>query len=176
MPLVISNYSLYNTLCVSAPEITGLWGVTLVPGTVQEDGSIDHSVMGTATGTVITTTAKNVDAAWKFAKWWVSAETQAAYGLRIEGLLGQSARYATANKQALTMLPWSDDELARLSEQHVYVKAIPETPGSYFTPRHLYNAFRRVITYGDDPRQTMIDYTEYINREITSKREEFGLS
>ena len=74
------------------------------------------------------------------------------------------------------MLPWSDDELNRLAEQHVYVKAIPETPGSYFTPRHLYNAFRRVITYGDDPRQTMIDYTEYINREITSKREEFGLS
>lgn len=176
MPLVISNYSLYNTLCVSAPEITGLWGVTLVPGTKREDGTIDHSVMGTATGTVITTTAKNVDAAWKFAKWWVSAETQAAYGLRIEGLLGQSARYATANKQALNMLPWSDDELARLTEQHVYVKAIPETPGSYFTPRHLYNAFRRVITYGDDPRQTMIDYTEYINREITSKREEFGLS
>ncbi len=176
MPLVISNYALYNTLCVSAPEITGLWGITLVPGTLKEDGTIDHSVMGTTTGTCITTSSKNIEASWKFIKWWTSAETQAAYGLRIEGLLGQAARYATANVNALESLPWSEDELSKLSEQHVYVKAIPETPGSYFTPRHLYNAFRRVITYGDDPRQTMIDYTEYINREITSKREEFGLS
>lgn len=176
MPLIISSYALYNTLCVSAPEITGLWGVTLVPGTVREDGTIDHSVMGTCTGTSITTTAKNVDAAWKFIRWWTSAETQSAYGMRIEGLLGQSARYATANVAALENLPWSEEELSMLRAQHEYVKAIPETPGSYFTPRHLYNAFRRVITYGDDPRQTMIDYTEYINREITSKRKEFGLS
>ena len=72
-------------------------------------------------------------------------------------------------------MPWSESELASLKEQHQYVKATPETPGSYFTPRHLYNAFRRVITYGDDPRQTLIDYTEYINREITNKRKEFGL-
>ncbi len=176
MPLVISEYSLFNTLCVSAPELNGLWGVALVPGTKQADGTIDHSVMGTCTGTVITASTKNVDAAWKFVKWWISAKTQASYGLKIEGLLGQAARYATANIEALNELPWSQSELAGLKEQHQYVKATPETPGSYFTPRHLYNAFRRVITYGDDPRQTLMDYTDYINREITNKRKEFGLS
>ena len=176
MPLVISEYSLFNTLCVSAPEINGLWGVALVPGTKKEDGSIDHSVMGTCTGTVITSTTKNVDAAWKFVKWWISDKTQSKYGIKIEGLLGQAARYATANIEALNELPWSESELASLKEQHQYVKATPETPGSYFTPRHLYNAFRSVITYGDDPRQTLIDYTEYIDREITNKRKEFGLS
>ncbi len=176
MPLVISDYSLFNTLCVSAPELNGLWGVALVPGTKQKDGSIDHSVVGTCTGTVITSTTKNVDAAWDFVKWWISGKTQANYGLKIEGLLGQAARYATANTEALNELPWSESELLSLKDQHQYVKATPETPGSYFTPRHLYNAFRRVITYGDDPRQTLIDYTEYINREITNKRKEFGLS
>ncbi len=175
MPLVISNYSLFNTLCVSAPEINGLWGVSLVPGTVKEDGSIDHSVMGTCTGTIITSSTKNPEAAWKFVKWWVSADTQENYGLKIEGLLGQAARYATANVKALEQLPWSESELASLKEQHQYVKATPETPGSYFTPRHLYNAFRRVLTYGDDPRQTLIDYTQYINHEIENKRKEFGL-
>lgn len=175
MPLVISNYSLFNTLAVSAPEIDGLWGVTLVPGTKREDGTVDHSVMGTCTGTVITSSSKNIDAAWKFVKWWVSTETQASYGLKLEGLLGQAARYATANKEALNQLPWSESDLASLREQHGYVKATPETPGSYFTPRHLYNAFRRVLTYGDDPRQTIIDYTEYINNEIENKRKEFGL-
>lgn len=176
MPLVISNYSLYNQLCVSAPEIAGLWGVTVVPGTKKADGTVDHSVMATATGAVITQASKNKQTAWKFLKWWVSAETQASFGLKIEGLLGQAARYATANTAAIDSLPWSDAELSRIREQWQYVKATPETPGSYFTPRHLYNAFRRVITYGDDPRQALIDYTQYIDREITSKRNEFGLS
>lgn len=176
MPLVITEYSLFNSLCVSAPELNGLWGVALVPGTKKADGSIDHSVVGTCTGTVITSTTKNLDAAWKFVRWWISTSTQASYGIKIEGLLGQAARYATANKEALNELPWSESELESLKEQHQYVKATPETPGSYFTPRHVYNAFRRVISYGDDPRQTLIDYTEYINREITNKRKEFGLS
>ena len=72
MPLVISEYSLFNTLCVSAPELNGLWGVALVPGTEQADGSIDHSVMGTCTGTVITSSTKNPKAAWEFVKWWIS--------------------------------------------------------------------------------------------------------
>ena len=176
MPLVISNYSLYNQLCVSAPEIAGLWGVTVVPGTEKADGTVDHSVMATATGAVITQSSKSKQTAWEFLKWWASAETQASFGLKIEGLLGQAARYPTANTKAVDSLPWSDMEIAQLKEQWQYVKATPETPGSYFTPRHLYNAFRRVITYGDDPRQALIDYTQYIDREITSKRNEFGLS
>lgn len=176
MPLVIANYSLYNTLCVSAPEIDGLWDIALVPGSLKEDGSIDHSVMGTATGTVITSSAKNIEAAWKFLKWWVSEDTQATYGLRIEALMGQAARYATANIEAMSRLPWTNKELASLKKQQEYVKATPEVPGSYFTPRHLYNAFRRVITYADDPRQTLLDYSDSINREIEAKRKEFGLS
>ena len=39
-PIVLSVYTLYNTLSVSAPEIKGLWGMAPVPGIRQEDGSI----------------------------------------------------------------------------------------------------------------------------------------
>lgn len=176
MPILISDYTLYNRLCVSAPEINGLWGVTVVPGTIKEDGSVDNSVMGTVTGTVITKSAKNPESAWKFLKWWLSSETQAEFGLKIENLLGRSARYATANIKAFDALPWSNEELIQLKEQWKSVVAIPEIPGSYFTPRHLFNAFRRVMEYDDDPRQTLLDYTQYINKEIETKRDEFGLS
>lgn len=175
MPMVITDYSLYNQLCVSAPEINGLWGVAIVPGIEKEDGTIDHSAAGTVTGCAIINGTKEKDAAWSFIKWWTSAETQGDYGNQIESLLGQAARYPTANVEALEMLPWSDAELSQLTEQWQYVKAIPQVPGSYFTPRHIYNAFRRVLTYGDDPRQTLTDYASYINEEIETKRKEFGL-
>lgn len=175
MPMVITDYSLYNQLCVSAPEINGLWGVAIVPGIEKEDGTIDHSAAGTVTGCAIINGTKEKDAAWSFIKWWTSAETQGDYGNQIESLLGQAARYPTANVEALEMLLWSDAELSQLTEQWQYVKAIPQVPGSYFTPRHIYNAFRRVLTYGDDPRQTLTDYASYINEEIETKRKEFGL-
>ena len=81
----------------------------------------------------------------------------------------------TAVIEALKLLPWSDSELAQLTEQQQYVKAVPQVPGSYFTSRHVYNALRRVLTYGDDPRQTLIDYADYIDEEIKTKRDEFGL-
>lgn len=48
MPLGIQNYATYNTLTVSAPEIRGLWDFTYIPGTLQEDGTINRSnVAGT---------------------------------------------------------------------------------------------------------------------------------
>jgi len=176
MPMVITDYSLYNQLCISAPEINGLWGVSIVPGNIDENGEINRSVAGTVTGCSIINSSKNKDLAWEFIDWWTSSETQADYGLQIESLLGQAARYPTANKEALTMLPWSDAELSQLTEQQQYVKAVPQVPGSYFTSRHIHNAFRRVLTYGDDPRQTLIDYADYIDEEIKTKRDEFGLN
>lgn len=175
MPIIISGYELYNQLCISAPEITGLWGVTIVPGTPKADGSVDHAVAGTVTGCIITTHTKDLQSSWKFVEWWTSADAQAEYGNQIENLLGQAARYATANMEALERLPWSDEELAQLKEQWQFVKPIPQVPGSYFTSRHVYNAFRRVLTYSDDPRQTLTDYSIYIDEEIRTKRDEFGL-
>lgn len=175
MPIMISNYSLYNQLSISAPEITGLWGVTLVPGTIKEDGSIDRTVAGTVTGCIITTSAKDLESSWKFLDWYTSADAQADYGIQIENLLGPAARYATANIEAFGKLPWTEEELDMLNEQWKYVEQVPQVPGSYFTSRHLWNAFRRVLSYDEDPRQTLTDYTSYIDDEIRTKREEFGL-
>ena len=175
MPMVITEYSLYNQLCISAPEINGLWDVTIVPGTEDENGNINHSVAGSVTGCAIINGTKEKEAAWTFIKWWTSAAAQADYGNQIESLLGQAARYQTANIEALGKLPWSDAELKQLTEQWQYVKAVPQVPGSYFTSRHIHNAFRRVLTYGDDPRQTLTDYASYIDEEIDTKRKEFGL-
>ena len=47
MPIVIEDFSLYNLLQASAPEIQGMWEFCSVPGTLQENGEINCSVAGT---------------------------------------------------------------------------------------------------------------------------------
>lgn len=42
MPLGIQNYTTYNTLTVSAPEIRGLWDFTYLLGTEDEDGNVNR--------------------------------------------------------------------------------------------------------------------------------------
>ncbi len=175
MPIVIEDFTFYNMLQVAAPEIRGMWDFVRVPGTVREDGRVDHSVSGTGICCMMLDGAEDKDAAWEFMKWWTSAEVQTQYGKDIENQLGVSARYPSANVEAFASMPWSAAELGILNAEWINVRGIPEVPGGYFTSRHLNNAFRRVINYHEDPGETLLDYVKNINDEITAKRREFGL-
>ena len=108
-------------------------------------------------------------------QWWADADTQVRFGREIEALLGSSARYATANKDAFVQLAWSADDIAVLNDQWDQTVGIREVPGGYYTGRHITNAIRKVINEKDDPRETIIDYSIKIDEEITKKRIEFGL-
>jgi len=112
---------------------------------------------------------------WTFMKWWVSSETQLRFGREMEALLGASARYATANKEALRQLSWNSKQIKVLEESMESTVGVPEVPGSYYTPRHIVNGTRRVINEKEDARETLIDYTRKINEELTRKRQEFNL-
>ncbi|TFE25189.1 extracellular solute-binding protein [Cohnella luojiensis] len=175
MPIGISDYTDYNKLSVFAPEIKGLWSFSPVPGVLGADGTIHREVAGTGTAIVMFKKTKNKDAAWQFLDWWTSKETQIDFGRQMEIRLGTSARYPTANLEALGQLPWPTKDYKMLKEQIHWLRGIPEVPGGYFTGRHLDNAFRRVVVQGDDPRETLDNYINYINDEITIKRKEFKL-
>ena len=177
MPVGVGQYSLYNTLTVSAPEIRGLWDFTLYPGTLQEDGSIDRSVHANGLCCMMIATDDETvkQNAWTFMKWWVSADAQARFGREMESVLGSSARYATANKKALEMLAWSSEELDVLQAQQAWGRGFPEIAGGYSTTRHMTNAIRKVINNKEDPRETLLTYVHTINEEIEIKRKEFGL-
>lgn len=175
MPIGIANYNTYNMLTVLAPEIRGLWEFTTVPGTVKEDGSIDHTVPSNSIAAMMLRNSENKEAAWEFMKWWTEKDTQLAFGRELESILGEAARYPTANIEALAELPWPVDDYNNLSEQWQWVRGIPQIPGGYFTGRHLDNAFRRVVNANENPREALQDYVRYINDEIIIKRNEFGL-
>ena len=113
--------------------------------------------------------------AWEFMKWWVSVDSQVRYGREMEALLGASARHATANIEALKQLSWNSSQIEILENSLAESVGVPEVPGSYYTPRHIINAARRVVNEHDDARETLIDYTRKINEELTRKRQEFNL-
>lgn len=181
MPIGVITYTTYNTLVVSAPEIRGLWDFALVPGVekTDEDGNsyIDRSdfISGTATMMIRTENQEVRDNAWEFMKWWASADAQVRFGREMEALLGSSARYATANREAFVQLAWNANDIEVLEEQWNQTVGIREVPGGYYTGRHLANAVRRVITTKADPRETILDYSITIDSEIIKKRAEFGL-
>ena len=175
MPIGIADYTTYNMLTVMAPEIKGLWDFTLVPGTRQPDGTVKHDVASGTTAVLMLRDAKDKEASWEFMKWWTSRDVQIQFGREMEALMGEAARYPTANIEALEQLPWPIEHFNRLNEQWQWVQGIPQVPGGYFTGRHLDNAFRKVVNAGENYREALLDYVIYINDEIDLKRKEFNL-
>ena len=181
MPIAMASYTLYNTLIVSAPEIKGLWDFTLIPGTIRtdEDGNeyIDKSVYSTGTCTMMIKQDNEITKqnAWTFMKWWAQSDTQVRFGHELEALLGSSARYATANREAFEQLAWSASDIEVLEEQWSWTVGFREVAGGYYTGRHIVNAIRKVLNDKDDPRETILDYAITINEELVKKRKEFGL-
>jgi ABC-type glycerol-3-phosphate transport system substrate-binding protein len=182
-PIIISDYTTYNNLQVSAPDIAGLWDFTVVPGVENEDGTINHTTGSAGLADIIMANTEHPQESWEFLKWWTSTETQTLYGREMESLMGASARVATANLEALANLSWPIKDYKELMEQFDQVQGIPQVPGGYYTWRNVNNAFYSVTTdssstgrsYVATPREELMDNVLYINAEIDYKREEFGL-
>lgn len=173
-PVGIADYTAYNQLSVFAPEIRGLWGFTNVPGTPQEDGSINHRTLAGGTASIILKSSENPQAAWNFLEWWTSTEIQVGYGLEIESILGTASRYATANLEAARRLPWSTADFKAIEEAWQYATALPEYPGSYIVGRYVNFAFLDVVNNQGDPGEQLLDYVKMINDELVRKQAEFA--
>lgn len=179
MPLAIADYtSTYNTMVIFAPEIAGLWEFTPLPGTYDEETeTINNSTIAAVSSLIMMNgvTDDNALAAWTFMQWWSSADVQSEFGNEKIALLGPSAKYATANVEALQKMSWSKDELDNLVAQFNAVECTPEYPGSYIIGRFTSFAFLGAYNNGDNPVEKMRSYIDDINNELTRKRGEFNL-
>ncbi len=174
MPIAIADYSAYNTLKYSAPEISGLWEMYPCPGTVQEDGSVNNTqAAGGVSGVVMLNTAENKDDAWEFIRWWSSAEAQERYGQDLEAAMGVAARYNTLNMKVFPELGWTRKELSVLNTEMARLRFIPIVPGDYYVGRGVNNTFRAVVNDGENVREKLKEWTEKINEELVRKRREF---
>ncbi|MDE6387809.1 MAG: extracellular solute-binding protein [Lachnospiraceae bacterium] len=176
-PIIIADYTIYNNLVVSAPDIAGLWSFAPVPGTVQEDGTVDHSTGCTGLASIIMADTEYPDECWEFLKWWNSADVQTRYGREMESLMGSAARVPTANLEAFGNMPWPVNDHEALKEAFEWARGIPQVPGGYYSWRNINNAFYTVTTETDtaSPREELTDKVIYINAEINYKRQELGL-
>lgn len=175
MPLLIDNYTAYNTFAVAAPEIDGLWKMYPIPGTLSEDGTLDNTTISGGNSAVILNSCKNKVSAFKFIKWFASAEIQIQYGINVENVLGTGSRYDPANVNALSAMNWSSENVKILTEQLIKSNFEPQIPASYFVGRTLDNAYRAVTIKGENPREALYSYNLDINAEITRKRNELGI-
>ena len=172
-PLGIVPYTTYTTLKVAATEIDGQWGITRIPGTVLEDGSISHASSGGGTHCAILKDSKNPEAAWEFLKWWTSAETQKAYSNDVEAILGPTGRIALANKEALKDLGWDEGFWEEIELAWDEVQEVPEFPGSYYVSRAIYQSYWNVVNDRENVKDVIMKYGKEANDEIARKWKQY---
>ena len=178
VPILIGGYEeFYNKLVVYATEIEGLWEFCPVPGTRREDGTVNYDSIANVSALVMLNGCEGEErfAAWEFMQWQTSAQAQATYGNRMVAIIGPSAKYNTANINAIKNLSWTADERAAIEDQIKHMSSIVNYPGSYIITRYVQFAFLDAKNSGADPVEALTSYIDAINAELTRKREEYGL-
>ncbi len=171
MPMGIMSYTMYNQLCVAAPEIRDSWSMHPVPATISGDGVQKRSQSSNNTGCIVMSSSKNREAAYEFIKWWTDSEIQTEFGRQVESILGVSARYNTANRITFENLNWTNSELKILKEAREDVTDIPQTMITYYVSRCISNAFRRVVYSYETPRDVIYRYSDDMDLEFARKKE-----
>lgn len=169
MPLGIASYSTYMTLYSTAPEIKGKWAIALVPGTYNEDGTLNRAVAGYGTGCSIIEKSNKKKYAWEFLKWWTNAVTQKRYNNSVESILGTVGRIKTSNKEAFNSLSWNSKDLEILNRQWENVKEIPEIPGSYYLVRSVDQMFWEIVNNESNIKNAAVKWEKIANAEIDRK-------
>ena len=176
MPLLIGSYEdLYNKLVVYATEIEGLWSICPLPGTKLADGTINYDTICTVSATVMLHGCDDMLPAWEYIQWQTSAKVQADYGNKMVALIGPSAKYETANINAIKDLSWTASERAAIEDQIKHMSSIVNYPGSYYITRYIQFAFLDAVNDDADAVDALNGYIDAINAEITRKRSEFKL-
>ncbi len=175
MPIAIADYTIYNNIIAFATEIAGLWSFSPIPGTVQEDGTINNSAVSYAAGMTMMKGCQDEAAAWHFMSWYTDKYFQVNFSNELVAVLGDCAKNPTANIEALEELDWTSTEYAALSEQFKNLVYVDPYPGNYIIDRYINFVFADTYTKFLDPVDSMLSYISAINAEITRKRVEFGL-
>jgi len=119
--------------------------------------------------------AKDVGAAWEYMDWYTDTKFQVDYSNELVAILGPAAKNATANMDALEELPWTSREYSQLMKQMDHTAAITNYPGSYILGRYTNFAFLAAYNNNADPVDSLLEYINTINKEISRKRVEFDL-
>ena len=143
------------------------------------NGEIKHDInnvsVSTTSAICMMNGCDNMAGSWEFMVWHAGADCQIKYSNEMVAIIGPSAKHATANVKALREMPWTSQEYEQLNAQFKKLASIPNYPGSYIIGRYTSFAFLAAYEDNADPIDELQSYITIINKEITRKREEFGL-
>lgn len=174
IPVGVGNFSTYVQLQTAAPELEGQWGIALVPGQRQEDGSVAYYQAADSTASMIFKNTDQPEESWEFLKWWLSSKTQAEFSNRLERSYGSGYRWNTANLDAFASLPYPEEHKQVILEQVACQKETPRHPAGYMVEREISNIWNEVVVNGRGLRESTDRAVIASNREITRKLKEFG--
>ena len=174
LPIGVSDFGIYNLLINSAPEIANSWGIALVPGYRDADGTVQRWMTGAAETAVIFDSTVYPEQAWEFLKWWTSTETQTTYANTLQISYGQEYMWPTANQEAFALLPWKEEDKQVILEQQKWLFEIPRVPGNYMLERELSTMFLHIVLEGENVRDAVDTAYRNTTNEVTRKLQEFG--
>lgn len=176
VPLGLADIDQYIQFDMAAPDISGQWGIALVPGTYDADGTLDRWQAGTQTGAVMfKTTDEREIRAWDFLQWWLSTDTQILFADDMESYYGEEFRWFSANLDVIKTQAWPEDAKKVLLAQMAWYKQLPMVPGgSYMTSRELWNAWTRIVIDKKNYRSEIEEAVEDITLELSIKQREMG--
>lgn len=178
-PIIVADLvSFYNQFTAFATELKGLWSFSNVPGTVRDDGTVDRSNVLSVTSLIIMKDAatRGTDAAaFKFIEWWTRNEVQSSYANELIAVIGNAAKYNTANVEAYLEMDWSARE-SKIIMNEIFpnIVGVPDMPGSYIISRYVNFAFLAAYNEKASPSDELLGYINLIDKEFERKREELS--
>ncbi len=173
-PIGIANLETYNLITNGAPELEGQWALAPLPGTVQEDGSIDRSYIAAGTGGIIFNDSSRTEEAWTFFKWWLGHDVQVEYAHTLQSTYGKEYIWLPSNLKAIADCTLPTEDKQAILEQLNYLRDVPRTPGQYMLERDLSNIWNSIAVDGAAVQPAIDEKIMEINREITKKMSDLG--
>lgn len=171
-PIGFGNLASYIQFVYAAPELTGKWNVAVLPGVKREDGTINHNIGGlTTSSAMIMADTDSPEEAWRFLKWYTSANVQLQLSDMLEADLDMSARVISANTEAFKSLDWDNEHLRVFLDSMKETKAYNPVLGGYYTTRYIGYAFNNVVISQAMTERAALEYAqENINTELERRR------
>ncbi len=174
VPIGVSNFTTYLQLQMSAPELSGRWDIALVPGTVQEDGTVARYYSADTTAAMIFSNTKMPEESYEFLKWWLSSDTQTEYAANLQMKYGPDYIWNTANHVAFAQMSYPRRHKEIILEQWSWQKEALRHPASYILEREVSNAWIDIVTNGASFQPRIDEATLAADQEMKRKLTEFG--
>ena len=180
IPIVVANWTTYNGF-MGYYELRGLWTMESLIGWEhynEETGeyNVNRSSILDVQGIVIPRGSESPQNVWQYIKWYADYDAQAELArLNLADQNNTTVKYNTANLNALLSQAWTSDESDAMREQIPHLKGLPFNPGDYNIGRYINFAFLAVYNSNANAVDQFLDYVVDINKELTRKRDEYGL-